>query len=66
MNENQRVLIVEDDLFQVHLPSVMLRSLNFDVLADTDTGEGAVRLAMELKPRLILMDIALAGEMDGI
>lgn len=44
----------------------MLGDLGYDVTGNTPTGEDAVRLVEELKPDLVLMDIHLAGPMDGI
>ncbi len=43
-----------------------LESLNYEVVGITDCGEQAVSLAERLRPDLVLMDIQLAGEMDGI
>jgi two-component system, response regulator PdtaR len=65
-NNSNSVLIVEDDHFQAQLLKMMLTNLNFTVLAVTKTGEEAVDLASKLNPGIIFMDIALAGNMDGI
>ena len=43
-----------------------LEKLGYEVVAVTDTGEEACRLAAELSPDLVLMDIQLRGTMDGI
>lgn len=66
MAKNNSVLIVEDDSFQAHLLKMLLATLGYEVLAVTSTGEEAVDFASKLKPQLIFMDIALAGEIDGI
>jgi CheY-like chemotaxis protein len=65
-DSNINILIVEDDRFQAQLLKMMLTNMKYNVEALTATGEEAVTLASELKPDLIFMDIALAGEMDGI
>jgi CheY-like chemotaxis protein len=43
-----------------------LTRAGFEVCAIATRGEEAVSLALELKPRVVLMDIRLAGEMDGL
>ena len=40
--------------------------MGYGVLGIFDTGEEAIEKAGELKPNLVLMDIVLKGEMDGI
>jgi CheY-like chemotaxis protein len=61
-----RVLIVEDELFVAwHLES-LVRDLKYDVCGLVPDGEGAVEQASDLEADLILMDISLSGEMDGI
>jgi len=60
------ILIVEDDFFQAVILDKILTSLQYTVIAKANTGEKAIKLAIELKPDLIFMDISLDGEMDGI
>jgi CheY-like chemotaxis protein len=43
-----------------------LTSWGYNVVSIADTGEKAIQDALEYKPDLILMDITLKGEMDGI
>lgn len=38
----------------------------FEIAGRADTGAGAVAMAYATKPDLVLMDISLLGEMDGI
>jgi two-component system cell cycle sensor histidine kinase/response regulator CckA len=60
------VLIVEDDgLIAAGLQSVLTR-LGYVVLAVVASGEDAVQQAAETRPDLVLMDIRLTGELDGI
>jgi len=40
--------------------------MGYDVSAIVSSGEEAVRMAEELHPDLVLMDIILQGEMDGV
>lgn len=62
----RRVLIVEDEsIVALDLQSLLLR-LDYVVCGRESTGEGAVEAARREEPDLVLMDISLAGEMDGI
>ena len=60
------VLIVEDELIIARDIQSTLERLGYAVTAAVRTGEEAVRKAGETRPDLALMDIVLAGEMDGI
>jgi CheY-like chemotaxis protein len=61
-----RVLIVEDELLVAwHLES-LARELNLEVCALVPDGDGAIEQAADLDVDLVLMDIRLAGRMDGI
>ena len=61
-----RVLIVEDELLVAwHLES-LAREQNLEVCGLVPDGEGAVEQAVDLDVDLILMDVRLAGRMDGI
>jgi len=61
-----KVLIVEDDYLQSYVLKAQLQSMGYEVVASTNTGEEAVHLAIETKPDIVLMDITLDGEIDGI
>jgi len=61
-----RVLVVEDESIVARDICQQLAELGFVAVADTRTGEEAVALADKLRPDLVLMDIQLAGAMDGI
>jgi two-component system cell cycle response regulator DivK len=58
-----RILLVEDNLKNLKLVRDVLRHAGFDVVEAT-TGEDGVRMARELRPDLILMDLQLPG-IDG-
>ena len=61
-----RVLIVEDELLVAwHLES-LVRDQSLEVCALVPDGQGAIEQAGDLDADLILMDIRLAGRMDGI
>ncbi len=61
-----RVLIVEDELIVARDIAQQLIDLGYGLAGSATTGEDAVALACELRPDLVLMDIQLAGDMDGI
>ncbi|MEH2322199.1 MAG: ATP-binding protein [Nostoc sp.] len=64
--ETIRILIVEDEYILAINLQESLESMGYTVLDIADSAEGAVVKATELRPNLILMDIRLSGEMDGI
>ncbi|HLN33216.1 MAG TPA: PAS domain S-box protein [Gemmataceae bacterium] len=63
---NARVLVVEDEAVVAMDIEHRLINLGHTVVGVTARGEEAVRLAKELRPDLILMDIHLQGDMDGV
>jgi two-component system cell cycle sensor histidine kinase/response regulator CckA len=61
-----RVLIVEDELIVAADIASRLTRLGYVVVGQADQAEEAVRLAGELRPDLVLMDIRLRGGGDGV
>ncbi|MFA5268979.1 MAG: response regulator [Methanoregula sp.] len=61
-----RILIVEDDEIIANLISVMLEKKGYSIVGKVASGEESIIRAAELEPDLILMDINLAGIMDGV
>jgi two-component system, response regulator PdtaR len=61
-----RILVVEDDRIIARSLVMILERLGYEVTALASTGQAAIREAEETKPDLVLMDIVLDGEMDGI
>jgi PAS domain S-box-containing protein len=60
------ILIVEDEAIVAADLASKLQQLGYTVAGSTDRGEEAVGLACQHRPSLVLMDIRLAGAMDGI
>lgn len=61
------LMIVEDEpLFAELLRRSLAADPSLDVVCVVDNGENAVARAAELEPDVVLMDIELAGAMDGI
>lgn len=62
----QRILIVEDEIFVAwHLESI-LKDLDYAVSGIVPDGRTAMARTQELGVNLILMDINLKGDLDGI
>jgi len=64
--ENYRILIVEDEIIIAAYLKELLTRLDFEVLDMVSNGEDAIQKALQHKPDLILMDILLSGNLDGI
>lgn len=60
------ILIVEDESIIAFNLQEVLESLDYSVPAIADSGERAIRQAAELRPNLVLMDIRIKGDIDGI
>lgn len=62
----KKILIVEDEIIVAMDLQVILTDLGYEVPGILTSGEAAVKQATELNPDLVLMDIHLSEEMDGI
>jgi two-component system, response regulator PdtaR len=62
----ERIMVVEDESILAMLIKRKLQNWGYEVVDWVDTGEAAVKNAKEIVPDLILMDIVLKGDMDGI
>ncbi len=60
------ILVVEDEAIVADDLRVTLEGLGYTVLAAVSSGEEAIQTAVELQPNLVLMDIGLKGDIDGI
>ena len=61
-----KILIVEDERIVAKDIQSTLQNLGYEILAMVSSGEEAVSRAAEMRPDLVLMDIMLKGQMDGI
>ena len=61
-----RILVVEDESIVAMDIKHRLESLDYEVPEIISSGEEAVLKAKETQPDLVLMDIVLKGELDGI
>ncbi|QSJ20337.1 response regulator [Nostoc sp. UHCC 0702] len=61
-----RILVVEDEVIVARTIASQLNQLGYIVTGTASSGKVAIAKALETKPELVLMDIILKGEMDGI
>jgi CheY-like chemotaxis protein len=66
MAPSPRIMIVEDDEIISNIISSMLERKGYCIAGRTDSGEKAIMKSAELEPDLVMMDIRLCGEMDGV
>ena len=60
------VLVVEDESIVSKDIQYSLKKLGYEVIGSSATGAKAIELALELKPNIVLMDIMLKGDINGI
>ncbi len=64
--EKTKIFIIEDQMIlKLDLKS-RLENLNYEVVGMSDNGDDAIRQVEKLSPDIILMDIVLKGELNGI
>ena len=61
-----KIMIVEDEWITADDIKMSLQSLGYTVTSVVSSGEEAIQKAEKDRPDLVLMDIVLQGEMDGI
>ena len=61
-----RILIVEDELLIIEDLKNKLRRLGHSIAGHATTGDVAVQKALETRPELVLMDVRLRGNVNGI
>ncbi len=65
LTETVRVLIVDDhDLFRTGLATLLGAQPDIDVVGQCSTGRAGIRLAIEMKPDVVLMDVRMP-DMQG-
>ncbi|WP_455382940.1 response regulator, partial [Salinispira pacifica] len=61
-----KVLVVEDEIIIGEHICAQLRDLGYDADGPIVSGEEAVQYSRTQSPDLVLMDIRLGGELDGV
>ncbi len=64
--EQKRILIVEDELIIASDIEMTLNRLGYDVIGIEDNAEDALETIVDLSPDLILLDINIEGDEDGV
>jgi len=62
----KKVLIVEDDLLIAMVNQIAIENAGYQVVDSVSTGVDAISSVKEFKPDVVLMDISLEGDLDGI
>lgn len=62
----KRILIVEDDKMICSIFSMFIKELGHQMVGISSNGKDAIEKATETKPDIVLMDIHLQGDINGI
>lgn len=63
---SKKAIIVEDNLILSILYENMMKEMVFKTVGEIRDGETAVKLIRKYAPDVVIMDIMLEGDMDGI
>ena len=66
MIDQANILIVEDELSSAKNIAEKLKKFGYNVLKIVPSGQAALQFIQQKKPDLILMDVVIRGEIDGI
>lgn len=66
MKDRIKILLVEDEVISAMLMESQLKSIGYTQIDHVTTGENAIINTKQNPPHIILMDIRLAGQIDGI
>jgi CheY-like chemotaxis protein len=66
MDKRPRILVVEDDRVTALMIRKSLEQWGYEIAGPVSYGEEVVPLVQETEPSLVLMDIKLKGDVDGI
>lgn len=64
--DNLKVLIVEDEVIVAKNVETKLSKAGYKIVGCVTSGEQAIEKTMQLQPDVIIMDIKLNGQLDGI
>lgn len=64
--QNPRILVVDDEIIIARDLEARLQGMGYEVVDIASSGTEAIEHAGKYRPDLILMDIVLKGELDGI
>lgn len=64
--DRKKVLIVEDEPITAMEMKSTLRKIGYEVVSVVDRGSRAIKIVEDESPEIVLMDVNLKGEKDGI
>lgn len=65
-SEKQTIVIAEDHtILRAGLKALLMSNPNFEIVGEADNGRDAIRRVVELKPKLVIMDLSMPG-MNGM
>lgn len=62
----KRVLVVEDDHILALVETKFIQKMGFTVVASVTNGPDAIEAVKEYAPDVIIMDVRIEGDMDGV
>jgi len=62
----KKILVVEDDHILALVETKFIQKMGFTVVACVTNGPDAIEAAKEHNPDVIVMDVRIDGEMDGV
>jgi len=66
VTESPKIMVVEDDVTAAEFLAKSLKSLGYNVISVVSTALDAIRCVVKDQPDLILMDVNLKGDIDGV
>ena len=66
MENKVKILIAEDEVIIAQWLKLELEDIGYEVFDYVTTGEEAFKITKEKKPDIVLLDISLSGDIDGI
>ena len=61
-----RVLLIEGDAFQAFLAALQIEGMGHEIVGVTDNVREAMDMAKKMPPDVVVMELMLNGEMDGV
>jgi PAS domain S-box-containing protein len=62
----KKILLVEDEKTTIHLIHKFIGDMGYSLSKTVSTGEEAIQEVAHMNPDLVIMDIVLGGDLDGI
>ena len=62
----KKVLVVEDDQILALVQVKFIQKMGFTVVASVTSGDDAIKAVKEFSPDVIIMDVRIEGDMDGV